>query len=277
MEGGKRVNQQLRLAALADLHFARSAKGSLQAMIASLEAHADVVLLCGDLTHHGLVEEAVVLAEELKPLRLPVVAVLGNHDHHSGRQDEITHALSDAGVHVLDGDVFTWRGVGFAGVKGFAGGFGRGTLEPWGEDVVKQFVREAVEEALKLESALARLATPARVALLHYAPIVETVEGEPPVIHAFLGSSRLEDPLDRFRVVAAFHGHAHHGRPEGRTRGGVPVFNVSMPLLARLQPERPPYRLFEVPMPEDVAAPADGKAAHSAPPEAPVPLPGPDD
>ena len=135
-------------------------------------------------------------------------------------------------------------------------------------------MHEAVEEALKLESALARLRTPSRIALLHYAPIVETVEGEPLVIYPFLGSSRLEDPLDRFRVVAAFHGHAHHGKPEGRTRGGIPVYNVSMPLLARLVPERPPYRLFEVPVPEPVVA--DGKAALAARPEAPVPLPEPE-
>jgi Icc-related predicted phosphoesterase len=154
--------------------------------------------------------------------------------------------LKDSPVRVLDGDAVEIGGVGFAGVKGFATGFGRRVLEPWGEAIVKQFVREAVEEALKLGSALAQIRTEQRVALLHYAPIVETVEGEPPEIHPFLGSSRLEEPLNRFGVSAAFHGHAHHGRPEGRTSAGIPVYNVSLPLLRRTQPDAPPARIVEL-------------------------------
>src|SRR5262249_40894953 len=135
---------------------------------------------------------------------------------------------------------------GFAGAKGFGGGFGTHTLEPWGEPTIKHFVHEAVEEALQLESALARLRTPQRVVLLHYAPIRATVEGEPPEIFAFLGSSRLEEPINRYPVTAVFHGHAHRGSPEGKTRGGVPVYNVSLSLLQRLFPERPPARFLDV-------------------------------
>ena len=151
--------------------------------------------------------------------------------------------------------------MGFAGVKGFASGFGRGVLEPWGEQIIKQFVREAVEEALKLESALARLRTETRIALLHYAPIVGTVEGEPPEIHAFLGCSRLEEPLNRFQVTAAFHGHAHQGQSEGRTSAGIPVYNVSLPLLRRTAPDGPPFRLIEV-----VAAPPPEQADQASSP-----------
>jgi Icc-related predicted phosphoesterase len=136
--------------------------------------------------------------------------------------------------------------VGIAGAKGFAGGFGRGSLGAWGEPAIKAFVNEAMQEAMKLESALAKLRTPQRIALLHYSPIAGTVEGEPVEIFPFLGSSRLEDPLVRYPVNAVFHGHAHRGAPEGRTVNGVPVFNVAKPLLQRLQPDRPAFRLWEV-------------------------------
>jgi len=137
-------------------------------------------------------------------------------------------------------------------VKGFAGGFGDRMLQPWGESILKQFVHEAVEEALKLESALAKLPTACRIVLLHYAPIYATVEGEPAEIIPFLGSSRLEEPLNRYGVTAVFHGHAHHGSPEGRTREGVPVYNVAMPLLRRRFPDQQPVRFFDVPMAETV-------------------------
>jgi Icc-related predicted phosphoesterase len=131
-------------------------------------------------------------------------------------------------------------------VKGFCGGFGRAALGPWGETIIKEFVREAVGEALKLESALARLRGKPRIAVLHYSPIQETVEGEPPEIFCFLGSSRLEEPLSRYPVQAVFHGHAHNGRPEGKTAGGIPVYNVCLSLLQRSYPDRPPFRVFDV-------------------------------
>jgi len=240
------VKSQLRLAAVADLHFSRAPNLTLSAIAATVQHDADVLILCGDLTDHGLVEEAHGLVKELSAFRLPIVAVLGNHDFHSDQQADIKKVLADASIHMLDGDTVQLHGVGFAGVKGFGSGFGRRILEPWGEATVRQFVREAVEESLKLETALARIARGPRVAVMHYAPIVETVLGEPPEIQPFLGSSRLEEPLNRFQVRVAFHGHAHHGKPEGTTSGGVPVYNVSAPLLRSLDPDRPPYRIVEI-------------------------------
>jgi Icc-related predicted phosphoesterase len=239
--------QKLRIAATGDLHFNRSSPAVLQPWLSQAVASADVLLLCGDLTDNGLPEEAAILARELAAaVTIPMIAVLGNHDFHSGKQDEIKQIFVEAGVRVLAGEACVVEGVGFAGVKGFVGGFGRRVLEPWGEDLVKDLVREGVDEALRLESALARLATPTRIAVLHYAPVLGTVEGEPPEIFAFLGCGRLEEPLNRYRVAAAFHGHAHHGQPEGRTQTGIPVYNVSLPLLRRVFPDRPPYRLLEV-------------------------------
>jgi Icc-related predicted phosphoesterase len=168
----------------------------------------------------------------------------------------VASILVGAGVRLLDGDGVEVAGVGFAGVKGFAGGFGHHALQSWGEPVLKQFVRESVEEALKLEAALARLRTPHRVAVLHYAPIRATVAAEPAEIHAFLGSSRLEEPINRYAAAAVVHGHAHHGSPEGHTSAGVPVYNVSLPVLAEAFPDRPPFRLLEIPVAREAAAPA---------------------
>jgi Icc-related predicted phosphoesterase len=177
---------------------------------------------------------------------VPILAVFGNHDHESGQVDEVKGIISGAGVQVLDGDSVEVGGVGFAGCKGFCGGFGQKVLEPWGEPATKRFVREAVDEALKLERALARLTTPQRVAVLHYAPVAGTVQGEPAEIHPFLGSSRLEEPLNRYRVAAVFHGHAHRGSLEARTSSGAPVYNVALPLLRKSFPDQPPVRIVEV-------------------------------
>jgi Icc-related predicted phosphoesterase len=227
---------------------------------------ADVIALAGDLADYGLPEEAQILAHELSVVlkaKVPVVAVLGNHDYESGHADAVKNILCEAGVTVLDGDAVEIKGIGFAGVKGFCGGFGRRALEPWGERAVKSFVQEALDEALKLESALARLRSPNRIALLHYAPIQETVEGEPPEIFPFLGSTRLEDPINRYPVDAVLHGHAHHGRPEGRTSGHVPVYNVSMPLLRRVFPDRPAFRILEVEVERETAPSVNGHAPHA--------------
>lgn len=240
------VKERVRVAAIADLHFTRTSQGAYQALFAQVTGDADVLLICGDLTDYGLAEEARGLAREITgSLKIPAIGVLGNHDFESGQQDEIRAILTDAGMVILDGDAYELHGVGFAGVKGFAGGFDRGTLGPWGEMAIKSFVREAVDEALKLETALARLRSEKRIALLHYSPVRATVEGEPAEIFPFLGCSRLEEPITRYPVTAVFHGHAHHGRPEGRTRTQVPVFNVSMSLLRESMPEKP-YRLIEV-------------------------------
>jgi len=237
----------VRIAALADLHFARTPESEVRQVLAQAGRESDVVLLCGDLTDHGLPKEAVGLAREIHAtVTVPVIAVLGNHDFESGKQDEVRRIFCDAGIRMLDGDSTEVKGVGFAGVKGFAGGFGKHALGPWGEEIFKQFVREAVDEALKLESALARLRGKPRIAVLHYSPIQATVEGEPVEIFPFLGSSRLEEPLSRYPVQAVFHGHAHRGQPEGKTAQGVPVYNVSLTLLRGAYPDRPPFRIFEV-------------------------------
>ena len=238
----------VRVAAIGDLHFGRTAApGSLQPLFGQINEHADILVICGDLTDFGLAEEARALARELTVLKIPIVAVLGNHDFESSQPDEVRSILGGAGVSILDGDSTEILGIGFAGIKGFAGGFGRRALGPWGENIIKKFVHEAVDEALKLESALARLRNDQRIAVLHYSPIQETVEGEPPEIFPFLGCSRLEEPLNRYPVTAVFHGHAHHGRPEGRTTKGVPVFNVSMTLMNNLYPERP-FRVIDIDM-----------------------------
>jgi Icc-related predicted phosphoesterase len=240
------MDQHVRIAAVGDIHCTKSSQGALQPIFAAVAEEADILVLCGDLTDYGQPEEAHVLVRELSSVRVPVVAVLGNHDFESGEQDAVKDILCTGGVQVLDGDACEVKGVGFAGVKGFGGGFGPRALGPWGEDTIKAFVREAVDEALKLESALARLRVEHRVALLHYSPIQATVEGEPESIFPFLGSSRLEEPLNRYPVTAVFHGHAHHGSLEGRTQTNIPVYNVSAPLLRQHFPDRPPFRVVEI-------------------------------
>jgi Icc-related predicted phosphoesterase len=245
------MKESLRIAAVADIHVKKGAHESLQPLFAAASSEADVLLLCGDLTDYGLVEEAKVLAKEITAsLRIPAIGILGNHDFESGKAEEVVKILADAGVTMLDGGSHEIEGVGFAGIKGFGGGFGRRQLGAWGEDIIKKFVHESVEEALKLESALARLRTPQKIAVLHYAPIHATVAGEPPEINPFLGSSRLEEPIDRYRCTAVFHGHAHRGSLEGRTKGNVPVYNVAMPLLAANFADRLPFRVIEVPVGE---------------------------
>jgi Icc-related predicted phosphoesterase len=255
----------LRIAALGDIHVTKSSQGSFQALFSQISNNADVLVLCGDFTDYGLPDEARILGRELAAVKIPVVAVLGNHDFEGGKPDEIRTILIDAGATVLDGEATEIQGVGFAGTKGFAGGFGRGALGPWGEPAIKQFVQEAVDEALKLESALARLRTHQRVAILHYAPIRGTCDGEPPEIFPYLGSSRLEEPINRYRVSAVFHGHAHRGTAEGRTSTGVPVYNVAMPLLARTNPDRPPYLIVELPLAAEAASTTPGQPALAEP------------
>jgi Icc-related predicted phosphoesterase len=240
----------VRFAIVGDIHVTKDSAGTLRSFFAKASEAADVLLLCGDLTDYGTAEEAHALADELSGLKVPVVAVLGNHDYESGTPEIVMETLKKAGVRVLDGEACEIEGVGIAGAKGFAGGFGRGSLGAWGEPIIKMFVQEALQEAMKLESALAKLRTPRRIALLHYSPICGTVEGEPQDIFPFLGSSRLEEPLLRYPVDAVFHGHAHRGTLEGRTINGVPVFNVARPLLLRKRPDQPPFHLHEVPREE---------------------------
>jgi Icc-related predicted phosphoesterase len=239
----------IRIAAVGDVHCGRSSQGALQPLFAEAARLADVLLLCGDLTDYGLPEEARILLRELEAAgRMPVLAVLGNHDFESAQVPELLDILRAGGVQVVEGEGVEVLGVGFAGAKGFGGGFGQRTVEPWGEEATKNFVKESVQEALKLESGLARLRVPQRVAVLHYAPIAETVMGEPAEIFPFLGTSRLEEPINRYQVAACFHGHAHRGRPEGRTSAGIPVYNVAMPVLKAAWPDRPPLRVVELPV-----------------------------
>lgn len=252
------------MAAIGDLHCTKTSKGGLQPLFARVSESADVLLMAGDLTDYGLPEEARILARELSGLRIPVAAVLGNHDIESNKEGEVRQILSDAGVVVLDGDACELQGIGIAGAKGFGGGFGQRALGPWGETIVKQFVREAVDEALKLEAALARLRTTHLVALLHYSPVQRTVEGEPLEIYPFLGSSRLEEPIGRYPVSLVIHGHAHRGFPEGTTKLGVPVYNVAMPLLTRTFAGQLPFRVFEVAVGQKQAG--EPAPAHSTPP-----------
>lgn len=218
---------------MGDLHCGRGIEGSLHGHFNGLAEHADVLLLCGDLTDYGRPEEARALTHELAGSSLPILAVLGNHDHESGQAAEVVHVLREAGVHVLEGQSCVIQGVGFAGTKGFIGGFGTHTLGAWGEHATKALVEESIREAMLLEAGLARLRTEWKIVLLHYAPVSGTCAGEPPEIVPFLGCSRLEEPINRFGASAVFHGHAHRGTLESHTYTGIPVFNVSLPLLAR--------------------------------------------
>lgn len=219
--------------------------GRFRQFVKQVNEEAELLLLCGDLTDHGRLEEGAVLAEELSALRVPAVAVLGNHDYECSREKELTHELQKAGVRCLDGDAFVFeKTLGVAGVKGFGGGFGRATLQAFGEPQTKAFVQEAVNEALKLEMALGRLDLPRKIVIMHYSPIPTTIEGENPEIHSYLGSSRLMRPVDEYGADAVFHGHAHHGALEGKTEKGIPVFNVAMPLLQRQRDRR--FAVIEV-------------------------------
>ncbi len=250
MESVVKTKQTTRLAAVGDLHVKKTSRGALQPLLAPVNEQADFLLLCGDLTDYGLPEEADILVAELAAaVTIPIVAVLGNHDYESGQHVEVCKILAAAGITVLDGEAVEIEGTGIAGAKGFSGGFGRGTLGAWGEPATKRYVQEAIDEAMKFEGALARLRTTQRIAMLHYSPIRATVEGEPLEIFSYLGTSRLEEPLNRHPVNMVFHGHAHHGSLEGRTSTGVPVFNVAMPLLMRSFPDQPPFRVFEIPAP----------------------------
>jgi Icc-related predicted phosphoesterase len=235
-----------RVAAVGDLHCTKASAGTFAPWLESVNSRADALLLCGDLTDYGTPEETQVLLKELAVVRVPILAVLGNHDYESAQRDEVVHALCQGGIKLLAGESCVVGDTGFVGTKGFAGGFGSYTLGYWGEPTTKRFVQEALDEALLLEAGLARLRTKRRVAVLHYSPIQATVEGEPVAIHPFLGCSRLEEPLLRYPVDVVFHGHAHRGSLEGRTRNGVPVYNVAMPLLKHHFPELPPYRVVDV-------------------------------
>jgi Icc-related predicted phosphoesterase len=236
---------KLRIAAIGDLHVMEDSVAPYRELFTEMSNNADVLVLCGDLTNFGKAREAEILAEDIRSCSVPVLGVLGNHDYECGIQDQVSQILHEAGMIVLGEQAHEIDGVGFAGVKGFMGGYGRGELAPFGEPIAKAFVQEAMDEARKLENGLRSLRTERSVAVLHYSPTIETLEGEPPAIFQYLGSQRLADAIDRFdHVKAVVHGHAHHGTYEGRTPRGVPVYNVAQFVLKPLFGK--PYAVIEV-------------------------------
>ncbi len=235
----------MRIAAVADLHFSPQNYDRLREPMSRVRDEADVLVLAGDLTNYGKPPEMESLLNAIVRLRIPTVAILGNHDYESGRQEELLRMMSTEGIKALDGTGYERDGVGFAGTKGFLGGFGRGVLTAFGEPEVKAFVQAAIDEALKLERALSLLRTPKRVVVVHYSPVIDTVRGEPAEIFPYLGSSRLAEVVDRHQANLVLHGHAHHGAMDGRTTGGVPVHNVALPLIQATEPGKV-YRLFDI-------------------------------
>ncbi len=234
----------MKIAAMADLHV-REEQGTFAPIFRELSSNADVLLLCGDLTDRGLESEAEILLEDLQSCSIPVVAVLGNHDVESGKENKLKEMFHQAHIPILDGDSVVIQDVGFAGIKGFAGGFDNYMLTPWGESVLKDFVQESINESVRLEKALSRVSTDKKVVLMHYAPIAETIKGEPNEIYPFLGCSRLASPINRYGASVIFHGHAHHGSPKGTLNEKVPVFNVSRHVLIQ-QKNQKQYALYEV-------------------------------
>jgi Icc-related predicted phosphoesterase len=235
----------MRIAATADLHFSPSRQNYLHDQLSRVRNEADVLVLAGDLTNYGQPEEMDTLLNVVVRSRIPTIAVLGNHDYESGKQLELIRMMASSGIKVLDGTAYERDGVGFAGTKGFVGGFGRGMLTAFGEAEIKQFVQASIDESLKLERAMAQLRTPKRVVVVHYSPIASTVQGEAPEILPFLGCSRLAEVVDRHGADLVLHGHAHHGQLEGKTTGGSPVYNVAITLLQAREPSAA-YRIFEI-------------------------------
>ena len=241
----KNSDERMRVAAIGDLHVTEDSVAPYREVFQDASRDADILLLCGDLTNFGKTAEAEILAEDLRACDIPVLGVLGNHDYECGQPEKVAEILHDAGMTILDDQAVEIEGVGFAGCKGFIGGFGRGELAPFGEPEVKAFVDIAVNEARKLENGLRSLRTEKAVAVLHYAPIVDTLQGEPIEIFQYLGSQRLADAIDRFdNVRAVVHGHAHHGAYEGRTRAGIPVYNCAQFVLKAKFGR--PYALLEI-------------------------------
>ncbi|HKP09796.1 MAG TPA: metallophosphoesterase [Gaiella sp.] len=219
------------VAAVGDVHASEERREHLQRAFGALGDEADLVLLAGDLTTHGLADEAAALADACRVVRQPVLAVLGNHDHHSSQAPAVAAALEDAGVKVLEGGhvVLETAGiqVGVVGTKGFVGGFPGAEIADFGERLLREVYAETTQQVEALESGLEAVAgCERRLVLLHYAPVSDTLVGEPEGIWAFLGSGRLAGPIGAHRPEAVFHGHAHHGRPCGSI-GSVPVYNVA--------------------------------------------------
>ncbi len=227
----------LRIAAIADLHVAEDSSGKLSPHWRGIHEVADVLLLAGDLTNLGNASQAETLAQELAAVQIPVVAVLGNHDYHMGEAGSVRGVLEKSRVTVLEGETTTMiingKTLGIAGTKGFGGGFAGACGHAFGEWVMKEFIRETEGMAARLEKNLLALKTDYRIALLHYAPVKDTLAGERLEIYPFMGSYLLAEAMDRAGADLIVHGHAHHGVEKGVTAKGIPVRNVAMPLLKR--------------------------------------------
>lgn len=223
----------MRIGAIGDIHIRKDTINAYTDIFEPIIKQVDVLLLCGDLTDEGLPEEAVTLRKELDRIKIPIIGVLGNHDYEHEKEQEIKAILSSDNIHILDGESIEIDAIGFAGTKGFAGGFDTHMLPNWGEKLLKDIVQESVRQSLLLERALAKLETTKKIVLLHYSPIRSTLVGESEEIFPFLGSSRLISPIHRFDASLVFHGHAHHGTYEGKTDKGIPVFNVCKVLLLK--------------------------------------------
>jgi len=230
----------IRVAAVGDIHMGAESQGLLRPAFDTLPDCADLLLLAGDLTRHGTPEEARVVAREVKGLAVPVVAVLGNHDHHDDQPEKVTGILQDADVTVLEGQsaVLDCAGtrIGVAGTKGFGGGFVGRSAGEFGEPLMKEFVRYSRRCAEGLREALDELRErdcEARIALTHFSPVADTLAGEPLEIYPFLGSYLLAEAIDTGGADLAVHGHAHMGTEHGMTAGGVRVRNVAQPVIRR--------------------------------------------
>ncbi|MCP2314732.1 putative phosphoesterase [Nocardia amikacinitolerans] len=234
----------MRIAAVGDVHLGAESSGQLRPVLRELPMRADVLLLAGDLTRHGTLDEARVVATEFTDLGVPVIAVLGNHDHHSDAQDDITALLTDYGITVLEGSSTTvsvdGQTLGVAGTKGFGGGFAGKCASVFGERVMREFACHTVMLADSLRAALAELDTDITVVLTHYSPVSDTLHGEPREIYPFLGSYLLGEPIDEFDADLALHGHAHAGTERGTTPGGIRVRNVAEPVI------RAAYAIYEL-------------------------------
>ena len=239
------MNKKIKIASLGDIHVKETSQGAYKELFKKISEKAQILTLAGDLCDLGLPKEAEVLAEELNSLTIPVVGVFGNHDYQSDNVEEVRTILTQAGLQLLGTEPVEIEGVGFAGVKGFGGGFEKYMLGSFGEPMIKQWVQETLNEVLALENQLKQIEAKKKVVIMHYAPISQTLEGESPEIFPFLGSSRFLEPIENFEVNAVFHGHAHHGTYEGKTPKGIPVYNVARLIMEKRDPESP-FALIEI-------------------------------
>jgi Icc-related predicted phosphoesterase len=234
----------LKVAAISDLHCRKDSKGKIRSLLDGVERASDVLVLAGDLTNRGLIQEMEVLLTELKSFKLPIIAVLGNHDHEADHAALLTKMMTGNGICVLESTTCLIGDTGFVGTKGFCGGFDEYRIQAFGEQAIKAFVQASIQEVLGLEDALGKLEGSRRIGVLHYSPIKKTLHGESPELYAFLGSSLIESAFDRNKTDVIFHGHAHHGSLSGETKKGIPVYNVSR--FVRTAAGESPYLVYEV-------------------------------